>query len=154
MKHQIYKLLFLLAALTIVGCECPYLEERHGESNYEYYRRTGYNRLTADLLPGLWQCYYPMYVGNVEFKEIYIPSTVSYIGDDAFADCTSLTGIYFGETGEEGSHTGVRSAETRHDSDTDEVARYNLSGRPCTPSDKGVQIIVYSDYTTRTVIED
>ena len=35
-----------------------------------------------------------------------------------------------------------------------EVARYNLSGRPCTPSDKGVQIIVYSDYTTRTVIED
>lgn len=38
--------------------------------------------------------------------------------------------------------------------DTDEVARYNLSGRPCTPSDKGVQIIVYSDYTTRTVIED
>jgi hypothetical protein len=92
--------------------------------------------------------------GAAYLKEIYIPSTVSYIGDDAFADCTSLTGIYFGETGEEGSHTGVRSAETSHDSDAGEVARYNLSGRPCTPSDKGVQIIVYSDYTTRTVIED
>ena len=44
--------------------------------------------------------------GAAYLKEIYIPSTVSYIGDDAFADCTSLTGIYFGETGEEGSHTG------------------------------------------------
>lgn len=60
MKHQIYKLLFLFAALMMTGCDCPYLEERHGESDYEYYRRTGYNRLTADLLPGLWQCYYPM----------------------------------------------------------------------------------------------
>ena len=72
MKHQLYKLLFITAALTLVGCECPYLEETYGESNYEYYRRTGYDRLTADRLPGLWQCYYPMYVGNVEFKEVRI----------------------------------------------------------------------------------
>jgi hypothetical protein len=33
-----------------------------------------------------------------------------------------------------------------------EVARYNLSGQPCSPSEKGVQIIVYSDFTTKTVI--
>ena len=89
--------------------------------------------------------------GAAYLKEIYIPSTVSYIGDDAFAGCTSLQGIYFGE---EGSPTGVRSAETRHADDAEEVARYNLAGRPCSPSDKGVQIIVYSDFTTRTVVED
>ena len=40
------------------------------------------------------------------------------------------------------------------DQDVHEVARYNLAGRPCSPSDKGVQIIVYSDFTTRTVVED
>ena len=89
--------------------------------------------------------------GAAYLKEIYIPSTVSYIGDDAFAGCTSLQGIYFGE---QGSPTGVISADTRHSDDAEEVARYNLSGRPCSPNEKGVQIIVYSDYTTRTIIED
>ena len=51
---------------------------------------------------------------------------VRHIGDDAFAGCTSLQGIYFGE---EGSPTGVRSAETRHADDAEEVALYNLAGQ-------------------------
>ena len=45
MKQRIYRLLCLMTALFIMSCECPYL---------------------------LWQCYYPMYVGNVEFKEVRI----------------------------------------------------------------------------------
>ena len=71
-KHQLYILLSIATAMTLVGCECPYCEESNGESNYEYYRRTGTDRLTADCLPGLWQCCYPMYVGNVELKEVRI----------------------------------------------------------------------------------
>ena len=55
--------------------------------------------------------------GAAYLREIYMPETVSYIGDNAFAGCS-----------------------------------YNLSGRPCNPTDKGVQIIVYSDYTTQTII--
>ena len=33
-----------------------------------------------------------------------------------------------------------------------EVARYNLQGIPVKASEKGVQIIVYSNYTTKTVV--
>ena len=33
-----------------------------------------------------------------------------------------------------------------------EVARYNLQGQPVSPDEKGIQIVVYSNYTTRTVI--
>ena len=33
-----------------------------------------------------------------------------------------------------------------------EVARFNLQGIPVQPHEKGVQIVVYSNYTTRTVI--
>ncbi len=33
-----------------------------------------------------------------------------------------------------------------------EVARYNLQGIPVNKDEKGVQIVVYSDYTTKTVI--
>ncbi len=87
--------------------------------------------------------------GAAYLRELYLPETVSFIGDDAFAGCTSLQGIYYGET-----TTSDVSAIERHHSDVDaeEVVRYNLSGRPCHPSDKGVQIIVYSDFTTKTII--
>ena len=38
------------------------------------------------------------------------------------------------------------------DGKTVEVARYNLQGMPVQAYEKGVQIVVYSNYTTRTVI--
>ena len=38
------------------------------------------------------------------------------------------------------------------DQDVHEVARFNLQGQPVSAQDKGIQIIVYSNYTTRTVI--
>jgi hypothetical protein len=88
--------------------------------------------------------------GAAYLREIYLPETVSFIGEDAFAGCTSLQGIYFGES----SPSAVRGIEESSNDTSEEVARYNLSGRPCSPSDKGVQIIVYSDFTTRTVISD
>ena len=70
-----------MSALMLWGCECPYLEKGNSpecpyleKGNSPYYRTDGSsgNHVTADMLPGLWQCYYPMYVGNVEFKEIRI----------------------------------------------------------------------------------
>ena len=89
--------------------------------------------------------------GAAYLREIYLPETVSYIGDNAFDGCTSLQGIYFGD----GNATAVRGIDAGSSATIDdayEVARYNLSGRPCKPTDKGVQIIVYSDYTTQTII--
>jgi hypothetical protein len=86
--------------------------------------------------------------GAAYLREIYLPETVSFIGEDAFAGCTLLQGIYYGNN----TPSAVRAAETTVNSDAEEVARYNLSGHPCSPNDKGVQIIVYSDYTTRTII--
>jgi hypothetical protein len=38
------------------------------------------------------------------------------------------------------------------DKEATEIARYNLQGIPVNEYDKGVQIIVYSNYTTKTVI--
>jgi hypothetical protein len=91
--------------------------------------------------------------GAAYLQEIYIPETVSFIGENAFEGCTSLQGIYYGES----APAAVKSVEAKggnNDNEVVEVARYNLSGRPCTPTDKGVQVIVYSDFTTKTVISD
>ena len=38
------------------------------------------------------------------------------------------------------------------DEEITEVARYNLQGIPVSESERGVQIIVYSNYTTKTII--
>lgn len=38
------------------------------------------------------------------------------------------------------------------DENITEVARYNLQGMPVYANEKGIQIIVYSNYTTKTVI--
>ena len=87
--------------------------------------------------------------GASYLREIYLPETVSYIGDDAFAGCTSLQGIYYAESGP----STVRTTDAEHpSSDVVEVARYDLSGHPCRPTDKGIQIIVFSDFTTKTLI--
>ena len=89
--------------------------------------------------------------GAAYLQEIFLPETVSFIGEDAFAGCTSLQGIYYGES----TTSAVRTVERDYsDGDVNEVARYNLSGRPCRPNEKGVQIIVYSDFTTQTIISD
>ncbi len=52
--------------------------------------------------------------------------------------------------------SGPASAISRAKSDDGEeayeVARYNLQGVPVSKNEKGVQIIVYSNYTTKTVI--
>ena len=86
--------------------------------------------------------------GASYLREIYLPETVSFIGEDAFVGCTSLQGIYFGEK----TTSAVRGLGDNDKDDTKEVARYNLSGQPCSPNEKGVQIIVYSDYTTKTIL--
>lgn len=90
--------------------------------------------------------------GAAYLREIYLPETVSFIGEDAFTGCTSLQGIYYGEN----IPSAVRDVEAYgYSNDTaEEVARYNLSGRPCSPNEKGVQIVVYSDFTTQTIIVD
>lgn len=50
-----------------------------------------------------------------------------------------------------GQSSGVKKVVT-NDGEPKEVARFNLQGFPVKESDKGFQIIVYSDYTAKTVI--
>lgn len=63
----------------------------------------------------------------------------------------SLHGIYY-EGNDVSAVRGLTANAKGHNGEVEEVARYNLSGHPCKPYDKGVQIVVYSDYTTKTII--
>ena len=45
-----------------------------------------------------------------------------------------------------------QSVTIEEDGDPHEVARYNLQGLPVKKHEKGVQIVVFSNYTTKTII--
>lgn len=63
----------------------------------------------------------------------------------------SLQGIYYAGN-DVSAVRGITANAKEQNGEVEEVARYNLSGHPCKPYDKGVQIVVYSDYTTKTII--
>ena len=86
--------------------------------------------------------------GARNLQVINIPSQVRYIGDNAFEGCTALTAINYGDNASAIEAPTIENiAEERQ-----EIARFNLAGQPCSPDEKGLQIIVYSDNTASTVI--
>ena len=50
------------------------------------------------------------------------------------------------------SGSSVQRAKLNADEEITEIARYNIQGIPVTESDKGLQIIIYSNYTTKTIV--
>ena len=50
------------------------------------------------------------------------------------------------------SSSNIQSIKIEDEGEPYEVARYNLQGIPVKANEKGVQIIVFSNYTTKTVV--
>jgi hypothetical protein len=48
--------------------------------------------------------------------------------------------------------SNIQSIKIEDEGEPYEVARYNLQGIPVKANEKGVQIIVFSNYTTKTVV--
>ena len=68
MKLFVKLYLSLVAILLLASCDCPYQDEL--ERAYHRTTNTKGDVLYADMLLGTWQCYYPMIIGGVEFKQI------------------------------------------------------------------------------------
>ena len=64
---KLTKLLIAIDALICGSCECPYQDEL--DRTHQRKSSTG-DVFYADVLLGTWQCYYPMIIGGMEFKQI------------------------------------------------------------------------------------
>ena len=60
------RLLLLLFVLIWASCECPYQDELE----HTHQHKAAGDEFHADVLLGTWQCYYPMIIGGMEFKQI------------------------------------------------------------------------------------
>lgn len=69
-KMNYKQVLCLMSAWLLLSCECPYLEKEEYEYRQNTHRSVDGDVFYADKLLGTWQCYYPMIIGGVEFKEI------------------------------------------------------------------------------------
>ena len=65
MKYR--QLLCIVASVLLLSCECPLMEERKKSTAQG-------DVLYADVLVGTWQCYYPMVIGGLEYKQIVFMS--------------------------------------------------------------------------------
>ena len=59
--------LVVLGVLFCISCECPYQDEL---DRAQYRKSSTGDVFHADVLLGTWQCYYPMIIGGMEFKQI------------------------------------------------------------------------------------
>ena len=108
-------------------------------SSFKSYYTASDRMTTGELLNQLSQIGY-----RVEFVS---PSGASY------GTRNLDTGMFFLLSNSSSSPSNIIQAEKADDgSDVYEVSRYNLQGMPVNKNERGVQIVVYSNYTTKTII--
>ena len=76
---------------------------------------------------------------------------VSAIGETSSSSFVSGVVYLLSKPSSAPSHI-IQTEKADDDSEVYEVARYNLQGMPIGKNEKGVQIVVYSNYTTKTII--
>lgn len=80
-------------------------------------------------------------------------STYQYVSE-YYTDKSKLHTIFLLSKPSNNSTSNVIQRVQDDDSEVYEVARYNLQGIPINESEKGIQIIVYSNFTTKTIIKE
>lgn len=112
--------------------------------------------LTGDVPPGINNIYYQssdyMTIGVLLNLLADKGFEVEFVTPTGEPDLSSV--CYVLSKKKSDSSNAVRMIESDDDSDIHEVARYNLQGMPISENEKGVQIVVYSNYTTKTVIKE
>lgn len=81
---------------------------------------------------------------NPNLMKLILPSTIYYIHEFAFSGCKGLKNFSY--------YVPSYAPNPKSDEEKHEVARYNLQGNAVSPDEKGIQIVVFSDYTTKTEI--
>ena len=150
-------LLFLFLAMPLIGYAQKsyitlYMQSRNG------YEERGNPRLTGDVTDDLSEylnlekfssnIWYgsSCYLGEVLNKLSEKGYEIEYVGDNTHYILSKRK-----EGSGSSSYSKIQNIKIE-DGEPYEVARYNLQGLPVSKNEKGIQIVVYSNYTTKTII--
>lgn len=144
---------FLLVLLTVVGISAfarksyvnVYLESLYSPTIY----------LSGDIPIGIKSYYSNMQIGdvlNLLSNEGYEVELITSGSGNIGSTSTTTYVIYLLSKQVSSNEDSAISIVHSDDGEAYEVARYNLQGMQVNENTKGIQIIVYSNYTTKTVI--
>lgn len=88
---------------------------------------------------------------------VYLGDVIEAIAQEGFVveqmtRADEVTQIIFSKSASNQQANAIVRVVADPDEEVREVARYNLQGIPVRKTEKGVQIIVFSNYTTKTVV--
>ena len=107
--------------------------------------------LTGDIPSGLKDYYYYFNDDMTIGKLMTLLGREGFVLEKAFEMGNGEGEIVIMSRGSSPSQSKIQTIETE-EGEPHEVARYNLQCLPAKPTEKGIQIIVYSNYTTKAVI--
>jgi len=149
-------LLFMFLALPLAGlAQKSYVQIVLGDglkiSESNNFGSTLY--LTGDIPTGIKDYYYTGYSSDdmTMGKLMNLLSKEGFVLEKAFGTGTDDHEIVIMSKSEPASLSKIQSIEVGNENPY-EVARYNLQGIPVKETEKGVQIIVFSNFTTKTVV--
>lgn len=113
----------------------------------------------SGAIPAGMQDYYTSYYGNI----VTLGDVINELAQNGFvvermsSDCASTSnGMNYREivimSKASAPEEGALPTVSATDPNATEIAHYNLQGLPVDANEKGVHIVVYSDYTARTVV--
>lgn len=147
-------------------CLCGTLQSVSAQRSYVtvYCAQDAYEsiKLSGDIPPTM-QTYYDPYYDFSKYNGFYcIGDVLNLLAKNGFVveqmnTATNKEKVYttylLSKTqGDEPLQTALRTTKTEEEEKVKEVARYNLQGVPVRAEEKGVQIVVFSNFTTRTVV--
>lgn len=153
---RILSLLLLCGALLSAHAQKSYVTVFFGSDSNESIKLSGAIPATMK------DTYLPLYDFNQYNVNLCIGEVLNELSANGFEverlstttckDKIYTTYLLAKPTSETSVVTTIQKQKTDDEADVAEVARYNLQGLPVKPTDKGLQIVVYSNFTTRTVI--
>lgn len=109
-----------------------------------------YCYLTGDIPSNMKKVYKKEYIGNI-LNQL---AEKGFEVESMIGTSTSSYGkiMFLLSKRKNSNSTAIQHISTDDEEEAREVARYNLQGIPVNKDERGIQIVVYSNYTTKTII--
>ena len=143
---------FYILALLVLTSVCAFAARTYVHIYVTGMKYTANNLyLSGQLPPGINTYYNDITIGEMLNKLSKYGFELESIAGAA-GSSGDVNGLYVLSKNSEPDSDSAPDVIVDNTADVYEVARYNLQGMPVNENTPGVQIVVYSNYTTRTVI--
>lgn len=145
-------LLFLMVLGTGAYAQKSYVTIYVDGLHYDYHQENYVQDfwLTGDIPSDMKKVYKEEYIGNILNQLAEKGFEVEFMTGSGISSSERV--LFLLSKKKNSNSTAIQHISTDDEEEAREVARYNLQGIPVNKDERGIQIVVYSNYTTKTII--